>query len=117
MLLFFLFWLHWVFAATNRGFSLTVMRDLSCPTASGILVPQPGIKPESHVLEGRFLTAGGEWLKSQVLETSLVAAQEEGADGKKVGRQPRPLPHLSERTRLAPGFPLQNLPETQCHRP
>ena len=39
MLLLFLFWLHWVFAATSGVFSLTVVRDLSCPTACGILVP------------------------------------------------------------------------------
>ena len=41
------FWLSWVFTVTCR---------LSCPTACGILVPQPGIKPESPALEGGFLT-------------------------------------------------------------
>ena len=29
---------------------------LSCPGVSGILAPQPGIKPMSPALEGRFLT-------------------------------------------------------------
>ena len=32
-------------------------RELSCPRACGILVPQPGIKPVSPALEGRFFTA------------------------------------------------------------
>ena len=31
---------------------------LSCPTARGILVPQPGIEPASPALEGGFLTTG-----------------------------------------------------------
>lgn len=65
--------------------------------------PNQGIKPESPVLESRFLTAGGEWLKSQVLETSLVAAQEEGADRKKVGRAADHF-HLSERTQAGSRF-------------
>ena len=30
---------------------------LSCPMACGILVPQPGIKPVTAALQGRFLTA------------------------------------------------------------
>ena len=34
-------WLHWVFVS-----------------ACGTLVPQPGIKPSSPALEGRFLTTG-----------------------------------------------------------
>ena len=36
----------------------TSLDELSCPTACGILVPQPGIKPEIPALEGRFLTTG-----------------------------------------------------------
>ena len=38
--------------------SLTVVRQLSCSTTCGILVPQPGIKPVSPALESRFLTTG-----------------------------------------------------------
>ena len=38
--------------------SVVAMHGLSCPTACGILVPQPGIKPASSALEGRFLTTG-----------------------------------------------------------
>ena len=40
--------------------SLAVAHGLCCPTACGILVPWPGIKPVSmsRVLEGRFLTTG-----------------------------------------------------------
>ena len=34
----------------------TELNGLSCPEASGILVPRPGIKPESPALEGGFLT-------------------------------------------------------------
>ena len=35
---------------------LVVAHRLSCPVACGILVPQPGIKPMSPALQGRFLT-------------------------------------------------------------
>ena len=45
----YLFRLPWVFI---------VARGLNCPIACGILVPQPGIKPVSPALEGRFLTTG-----------------------------------------------------------
>ena len=38
--------------------SVVVARGLSCPTACGILVTQPGIGPTSLALEGGFLTAG-----------------------------------------------------------
>ena len=40
----------------HKGFSLVVALGLSCPVACGILVPQPGIEPESPALEGGFLT-------------------------------------------------------------
>ena len=36
--------------------SVVVARELSCPTACGILVPQAGMEPASPALEGRFLT-------------------------------------------------------------
>ena len=42
----------------HRGFSLVESHGLSCPTACGILAPQPGIKPMSPALEGGFLTSG-----------------------------------------------------------
>ena len=38
--------------------SVVVVHGLSCPTACGILVPQPGIEPGSPALEGGFLTTG-----------------------------------------------------------
>ena len=38
--------------------SVVVAHRLSCSTACGILVPQPGIKPASPALEGGFLTTG-----------------------------------------------------------
>ena len=39
--------------------SLVATLRLSCPTACGILIPQPGIKPGiSPALESRFLTTG-----------------------------------------------------------
>ena len=38
--------------------SLVVGQGLSCPTARGILVPQPGVGPMSLALEGEFLTTG-----------------------------------------------------------
>ena len=34
--------------------SLVVEQGLSCPTARGILVPQPGVGPTSLALEGEF---------------------------------------------------------------
>ena len=56
-------WLHQVLAAAYRifvtshgSFSLAVVRGLRCSVACGILVPQPGIEPESPALQGRFLT-------------------------------------------------------------
>ena len=77
-------WLHWIFVAECRflvvarglllswsmgsracGFgicgtqaSLAAGYRLSCPVTCGILVPQPGIKPTSSALEGRFSTIG-----------------------------------------------------------
>ena len=41
----------------HMGFYLVVSR-FSCPTASGILVLQPGVEPVSAALEDRFLTTG-----------------------------------------------------------
>ena len=38
--------------------SVVAVHRLSCPTACGILVPRPGIEPESPALEGGFLTTG-----------------------------------------------------------
>ena len=38
--------------------SLVVVPWLSCCTVCGILVSQPGIKPTSPALEGRFLPTG-----------------------------------------------------------
>ena len=38
--------------------SVVAACGLSCPTACGILVPQPGIEPASRALEGGFLTTG-----------------------------------------------------------
>ena len=48
------FWWPCIFAVA-RG-SLAVGQGLSCPTARGILVPQPGVGPTSLALEGEFLT-------------------------------------------------------------
>ena len=44
--------------ALRRASSVVVARGLSCPTACGILVPQPEIEPVSPALEGRFFTTG-----------------------------------------------------------
>ena len=38
--------------------SLFVAHGLSCSSACGILLPQPGIEPVSPALQGRFLTTG-----------------------------------------------------------
>ena len=38
--------------------SVVMTPRLGCPTASGISVPQSGIKPTSPAMEGRFLTTG-----------------------------------------------------------
>ena len=42
--------------APERTGSVVVVCGLSCPTACGILVPQPGIEPASPALEDGFLT-------------------------------------------------------------
>ena len=44
--------------ALGHAGSVVVTGGLSCPAACGILVPQPGIKPASAELKGRFLTSG-----------------------------------------------------------
>ena len=53
--------------------SVVVARGLSCPTACGILVPQPGIEPTSPALEGRFFTTGspGKSLSLSLLKSAL----------------------------------------------
>ena len=38
--------------------SPAAMHRLSCPTAYGLLVPRPGMKPVSPAVEGKFLTTG-----------------------------------------------------------
>ena len=38
--------------------SVVVVHGLSCPATAGIIVPRPGIEPESPALEGGFLTTG-----------------------------------------------------------
>ena len=47
----------WALWSWDEG-SAAVAQELSCPMADGILVPQPGLKPTSLVLEGGFLTTG-----------------------------------------------------------
>ena len=44
--------------AVGRVGSVVVVHGLSCPTASGFLVPLPGIEPPSPALEGGFFTTG-----------------------------------------------------------
>ena len=49
-------WLgHWDLSLQGLH-SLVVAHGHSCPIACGVLVPQPGIKPECHALQVRFLT-------------------------------------------------------------
>ena len=47
----------WALSLRCAG-SVVVAHRLSCPTACGILVPQPGIEPVSSALEGGFFTTG-----------------------------------------------------------
>ena len=49
-----LFWLHQVFVVAQAR----LLPHVGCPRACGILVPQPGSKPASLTLEGRFSTPG-----------------------------------------------------------
>ena len=42
----------------RRASSVVVAHGFSFPTARGILVPRPGIKPASPALEGGFFTTG-----------------------------------------------------------
>ena len=51
----------------RRESSVVVARGLSCPTACGILLPQPGIEPVSPALEGRFFTTGPPGKSREVL--------------------------------------------------
>ena len=44
--------------ALERTGSTVAVRGLSCCTACGILVPQPGVELASPALGGRFLTTG-----------------------------------------------------------
>ena len=46
------------FSLRHLGASLDIVCGLSCLAAYGILVPQPGTKPMSSILESRFLTTG-----------------------------------------------------------
>ena len=60
---FFFFFLYWVLTVTqdlhcSSWASLVVAHGLSCLVVCGVLVPQPGIKPTSPALEGRFLATG-----------------------------------------------------------
>ena len=48
----------WDLLLQHRGVSLVESHGLSCPTACGILAPQPGIKPMTPALEGGFLMTG-----------------------------------------------------------
>lgn len=43
--------------AFRHAGSVVVTGSLSCPAACGMLLPQPGIRPASAELEGRFLTS------------------------------------------------------------
>ena len=45
-------------SSSPRAGSVVVAHGLSCHAACGILVPRPGIEPESPALEGGFLTTG-----------------------------------------------------------
>ena len=47
---------YWGTQVLGCAGSAAVVHGLSCPTACGILVPQPGIEPVSFALAGRFLT-------------------------------------------------------------
>ena len=49
------FWMHQVLV-TARGILIVAHGLSSCPKASGILVPRPGVEPSSPALEGGFWT-------------------------------------------------------------
>ena len=55
---FFFFFLSALSLCCSEQASLVVLRGLSCPTVCGILVPWPGVEPESPAWEGGFLTTG-----------------------------------------------------------
>ena len=48
----------WVSVIAAHGVSLLVVRGLSCFSAYGILVSQPGMESASPELQGGFLTTG-----------------------------------------------------------
>ena len=62
--------------------SLAVACRLSCSTACGILVPQPGIEPASPALQSRFLTSGPPGKSSAVTITeNIQGSGEKGMAG------------------------------------
>ena len=54
--IFLLFWLYWVLLRHTETF--IVAHRLTCPTASGTLVPRPGIELASPAVEGEPPTTG-----------------------------------------------------------
>ena len=67
----------WLWRVGFRVTSGVTVLWLSCSTACGILVPQPGIEPESPPWQGRFLTSGPQgkspygYFKSMVFTLAL----------------------------------------------
>ena len=77
---FYLFRLPWAFIVTY---------GLRCPSALGILVPQPGLELTSPALQGRFLTTGppGRSLGGTFYLSEIFTTSSPGASPQKIVRE------------------------------
>ena len=55
---FYFYVFDWIESQLQHTGSVVAELRLTCPEASGILVPQPGMEPAYPALEGGFLTTG-----------------------------------------------------------
>ena len=56
--IFYFYVFDWIESQLQHTGSVVAELRLTCPEASGILVPQPGMEPVYPALEGGFLTTG-----------------------------------------------------------
>ena len=56
--IFYFYVVDWIESQLQHTGSVVAELRLTCPEASGILVPQPGMEPVYPALEGGFLTTG-----------------------------------------------------------
>ena len=94
--------------------SVVATHRFSCPTACGILVPRPGIKPMSPALAGRFPTTGppGKSPLSFWKHSLLLASQTRWWST--YPSLPRTLPPLAQKVLHPTKHSVPGKPETCC---